>query len=420
MAWGRPISSRDANLVAAVDVGASKTACLIARLAPDAEGRRAVEIVGAGIHGAAASDRGAATAGDNALRAAVDAAERMAGERVRSVLTAVNGRHLQCRRIGAEIDLLDGRVSQEDVEECLKSGAEAAAAAGYAALHAAPIRFLVDGEEILLSPVGLAGAVLAAEILGVGAQEAPLVNAEALIERCGLRVHRRYAAPAAAGEAVLIDDEKELGCLLIDIGAATTGFALYERGALVGCGGVRVGGDHITRDIAQIFGSELAHAERVKTLYGSALAGAGDEHKLVDFPQLGDETDIHRVSRAEVSAVITPRLEEIFEKAAERLPETARAAGIRRVVLTGGGSLLVGARETAERVLKVKARLGRPTPLAGAPDVATAPQFSVCAGLVELAAAERADRTRRPRSARPQHSAGGIAASVGGWLRDNF
>ncbi|NWG71778.1 MAG: cell division protein FtsA [Parvularculaceae bacterium] len=420
MVWGRPIRSRDVNLVAAVDVGESKAACLIAHIAPDTEGRRSVEIVGAGLHGAPASERGAPAAAENALRAAVDAAERMAGERVRSVLAAVNGRSLLCRRIGAEVDLVGGRVSQEDVDECLRSGGEAAAADGCVALHAAPIRFLVDGEETSFSPIGLAGAVLTAEILGVGANEATLLNADALIERCGLAIERRYPAPAAAAEAVLIDDEKELGCILIDIGAASAGFAVYERGALVDCGGVRLGGDHITRDIAQIFGTELAHAERVKTLYGSALAGVGDEHKLVDFPQLGDESDIHRVSRAEVSAVITPRLEEILEKAAERLSTRSRCSGVRRVVLTGGGSLLVGARETAERVLKVKARLGRPTPLAGAPDAATAPQFSVCAGLIELAAAARADRTKRPLKLRSPRHAGGLAASVGGWLKDNF
>ncbi|MEQ1929909.1 MAG: cell division protein FtsA [Parvularculaceae bacterium] len=420
--WRDSITSRDSNLVAAVDVGASKAACLIARIALTEEGARSVEIVGAGLHGASGADRASPAAGENALRAAVDAAERMAGGRVNSVYSAVNGRHLLCRRIGAAVDLVDGRVSQEDIEECLKSGLEAAAAEGSAALHASPIRFLIDGEETGFSPVGLAGAVLTAEILGVGAREAQLLNADALIERCGLKVERRFPAPAAAAEAVLIDDEKELGCILIDIGAASTGFAVYERGALIDCGGARLGGDHITRDLAQIFGAELAHAERVKTLYGSALAGIGDEHKLVDFPQLGDVEDIHRVSRAEVSSVITPRLEEMFEKASERLSKEARFIGVRRAVLTGGGSLLIGARETAERMLGVKARLGRPSPLAGSPDAATAPQFSVCVGLIELAAAARADRTRqRSSNARPaRRTPGGLAASVGGWLKDNF
>jgi cell division protein FtsA len=414
-------SSRESDVIAAVDVGASKTACLIARLAPDADGAAYAEIVGAGLHGAPTAERGAAGVAENALRAALDAAERMAGMRVKSVLAAVNGRHLLCRAIGAEVELLDGRVSQEDVDECLNSGAAAAAAPGCAALYASPMRFLLDGEQAGASPVGLAGAMLTAEILGVGAREAHLLNADAIIERCGLSVARRLPAPLAAAEAVLIDDEKDLGCLLIDIGASSSAYAVYEQGALSLCGGVKLGGDHITRDLAQIFGSGLAHAERVKTLYGSALAGAGDEHKLVDFPQLGDESDVHRASRAEVSAVITPRLEEIFEKIAERLPVDKNLKGLRRVVLTGGGSLLLGARETAERVLAAKTRLGRPSPLSGAPDAATSPQFSVCAGLIEIAARERG---RGPSTARRSFSssraANGVAAGVGAWLKANF
>jgi cell division protein FtsA len=422
-AFMRPRTVRDMELVAAVDVGASKAICLIAHLAPAADGRKASEIVGVGLHGVAAAERlRPGEAAEHALRAALDAAERMAGERVRSTISAVNGRFLHGRRVGSEIDLSDGRVAQEDIDECLKAGGEAVAQEGFEPLHAGPVRFLVDGEEAGANPVGLAGGCLIAEIFGVAARASRLTNDDSLIERCGLKVEARYPAPAAAAEAVLIDDEKELGAILIDIGASSTGLAVFERGALVDCGGVSVGGDHITRDLAQIFGSPIAQTERIKTLYGSALAGAGDEHKLIDFPQLGDPDDIHRVSRAEVSAVITPRLEEILELATRRLNADTRARhGVRRVVLTGGGSLLVGARETAERVLGLKARLGRPAPLSGAPDAATAPQFAVCAGLIELAARERSLAPRRTLGhARPKGAATGLAAGVGRWLRDNF
>jgi cell division protein FtsA len=345
----------------------------------------------------------------------------MAGARVKSARVAVNGRHVQCRRIGADLDLEDGRVALEDVEECQRAGAEAARVEGRATLFAAPARFLLDGEDVAWAPVGLAGARLSAEIVAVSARECAIANIEGLVERCGLRAERCTPAPLAAAEAALTEDEKDLGAVILDIGAASAGFAVFERGALVDCGGVPVGGDHVTRDISQIFGTPLAQAERIKTLYGSALVGAGDEHRLVDMPQLGGQ-ETARVSRAEVSAVITPRLEEIFELAMQRLPGDARARlGVRRLAMTGGGSLLVGARETAERVLGLKARLARPSPAAGSPDAATTPQFAVCAGLIELAARERASRRRAFfQTARPRVAGRGLAASVGGWLRDNF
>ncbi|HXI86755.1 MAG TPA: cell division FtsA domain-containing protein, partial [Parvularculaceae bacterium] len=224
-------------------------------------------------------------------------------------------------------------------------------------------------------------------------------------------------------EAVLVEDERELGAILLDIGARTTDYAVFERGALVACGGVPLGGEHVTRDIAHAFGAPLKDAERIKTLYGAALTGAGDENKLVDIPQLGGEGEVMRISRAELCAVITPRLEEVFELAAEKLPSDSRAMhGVRRLILTGGGSLLIGARETAERILKMKTRLGRPTGLAGAPDAATAPQFAVCAGLIQLAAKQKEERIDpRATPIAPMRAAGGgLLAGVGQWLKENF
>lgn len=412
------------ELIAAIDIGSSKTACLIAHLSAPEDGARVPEVIGAGRQGAGPREPGAAktSAAENALRGAVEAAEKLAGERIRNVHAAVGGRFLHCRRVGVDLEIAGGRVTQEDVADCLSEGAAASAPDGSRMIHALPIAYSVDGEDAGPDPVGLAGDLLTAESLGVSARESHIANLEALAERCGLRIERFLAAPYAAAEAALLDDEKDLGVVLIDIGAGSTSFAVYERGALIDCGGAPLGGDHITRDIAQIFGAPLKQAERVKTLYGSALAGAGDEHKLVDIEQVGGAGETLRVSRAEISAVIAPRLEEIFELTQKRLPADASARhGVRRLVLTGGGSLIVGARETAEKVLRMKARLGRPAPLSGAPDVAASPQFSVCAGLIQLAAKQKTgNRTSHVMGPTRRAYGGGVLAGVGHWLRENF
>lgn len=426
MAVIRPAKfSKDSELIAAIDIGASKAVCLIARLAPSRGRTRVPEIIGVGRFGEAVGERAQANAqsAETALRGAVDAAERMAGERIRGVTAAMSGRRLACRQIGVDLDIEGGRVTQEDITDCMRQGAAAAAVDGAAPVHALPISYAIDGEDSMGDPTGLAGSTLTAEILGVSARERHVVNLEALIERCGLKLDDLVAAPLAAAEAVLVEDERELGAILLDIGARSTDFAVFERGALVACGGVPLGGEHVTRDIAHAFGAPLKDAERIKTLYGAALIGAGDENKLVNVPQLGDEDEFVKVSRAELSAVIAPRLEEIFELAAERLPSDARARhGVRRLILTGGGSLLVGAREMAERVLKMKTRLGRPAGLAGAPDAATAPQFSVCAGLIQLAVKQKAERADLAAACRPpvRTTQGGLLAGVGQWLRENF
>lgn len=413
--------ARERRLVAAIDIGGSKVACVIAQLTPVLDGEFEADVIGVGQHGGVCRDKRPEV--EASLRAAVETAERMAGERIRRVHVAAGGRSLGCRKISVDLDVAGGVVTGDDVDECLAQGAQAATPQGSTPLQALKIRFHVDGEPVE-DAVGLSGATLNAEMLGVSVRDSYAENIESLLGRCGLELEALAAGPCAAGESVLIEDERELGVFLVDIGARSTDYALYERGALVACGGIALGGDHITRDIAQIFGAPLARAERIKTLYGSALATSGDEHRLLDFPQLGDEAEVARHSRAELAQVIAPRFEEILEHALAALPQSpSTRRAIRRAVLTGGGSLLVGARESAERIIGVKTRLGRPTALSGAPEAATAPQFAVAVGVLQQAARARADKraVRRMRLASPDGAfASGVIGNVGAWLRANF
>lgn len=361
---------------------------------------------------------------ETGVRNAVEAAERMAGEHVGRVLVAVPGKHVRGRRIGVDIELAGGVVAQEDVDDCLSEGAKIATPPDCAPLVALPIGYRVDGEDGVSDPIGLSGGILSTQMFAAGARQSYLDNLADLIERCDLKVEDFAAAPHAAAEAVLLDDEKELGVVLIDIGASATGFAVYDNGALVECGGVPVGAGHITRDIAQIFGAPLAHAERVKTLYGSALMGPGDEHRFIDFPQLGVAGETARASRADICEVILPRLEEIFELVSQQLPDDGmRRSGLRRAVLTGGGSLLVGAREVAERSLGMKSRLGRPAAIPGSPEAASAPGFAVCAGLIQHYANSGRDGESALGLLRQSAHAQKKSSVLGGvesWLRAKF
>ncbi len=428
---------KDETLIAALDIGASKIACFVARLGEPgaARGRDAglaggfhqsPEIIGVGCHGLPLRARAPATAGDieTGVRSAVDAAERMAGGRVARICIAAPGRYLRARRIGVDMEIAGGYVAVEDVEDSLSEGARLASPADCLTLHAAPIDFKVDGADIMRDPVGLSGAMLSTEMLGIGVRRSVLDNLSGLVERCGLKADVFAAAPYAAAEAVLLEDEKELGVVLIDIGASSTGYAVYDNGALIDAGGAPIGGGHITKDIAQIFGAPLAHAERVKTLHGAALIGPGDEHRYLEFPQLGVAGETARASRADLCEVIIPRMEEIFELVARQWPEDlVRRAGLRRAVITGGGSLLVGAREIAERALGVKARLGRPNHFVGAPEAAGAPGFAVAAGLIRNYVEFNGEHQSALGAARQSAHVGERASLFGGveaWLRAKF
>ena len=421
------------SVIAAIDIGASKVACLIGAVQLGPDGSADVDVIGAGQHGIALKDarKDIGAAREAAIRVAIDAAERMAGERIRRAFVTAPGRQLLSRRVGVDLDLAGGAVTHQDVVESLDRGAAIAAQDGAALVHALPISFSLDGEDVGANPCGLIGSLLATEMLGLGVRESYEANLSALLEHCDIDIEQLIAAPLAAAEAVLIEDEKELGAIVIDIGARSSDYALFRDGALIDCGGVGVGGDHITRDLAQIFGGSISHAERTKALHGSSITGAGDDHGFIDVPQLGEANEVARVSRADLSAVIAPRMEEILtlvmEQAAQAMSRKSVARdGVRRAVLTGGGSLLTGARETAERICGVKTRLGRPMALSGAPDVATAPQFSACIGALIQGAQKKEEPWRREkgdgffRYDSASEGASGLVGGVTKWLRANF
>lgn len=385
-----PKSSRGRNskLIAALDIGASKISCIIARRGEEHDGTPFAEIVGVGHHGSESSvgARMPLREIEKCLTRAVDAAERMAGERIHNVIVGVPGPLLRTRRVGVDIETSGGLVTQDDVDDCLGEGAAIAAADDCHSLHIGPIRSYVDGEDAFNDPVGLSGHQLSMHMLGVAARHSALDNLSSLIERCSLRVDEYVASPVAAADAVLLEDERDLGVVLIDVGVAMTNYAVFDSGVLMDCGGVRVGGGHITRDIAQIFGAPLSEAERIKNLNGAALIGPGDEHREIEFPQLGVAGESSRASRADLCEVIIPRMQEIFEMVLHKLPkDDLQRIGLRRAVITGGGSSLVGAREAAERALGMKTRIGKPISIPGAPEAATAPGFSVCVGLIQNA-----------------------------------
>ena len=366
----RPMTKRTA-LVASLDIGTSKTACMIARLKPsppnDAlRGRsHAVELIGysqiqsRGMKAGAVVDLAEC---EQSVRQAVALAERMAKVRVELVLLSVSGGRLQGQLVEAAADIKGGSVTSADVTRVTSTGMRHATGEGRTVLHALPVGYSVDGVKGIRDPRGMVARQFGVEMNVVTSDAAVARNLMLVVERCHLNVEAMAASPYVAGLAVLTDDEADLGAAVVEMGAGSTTIATYSAGRFVHASGFAVGGQHMTMDLARGLSACIADAERIKTLYGTVLTGGSDARELMSVPTAGDDHDTPQiVSRATIANIVRHRAEEIFEMVRDRLAESPFAAEPRaRVVLSGGAAQLTGSVELATRILNRPVRIGRP------------------------------------------------------------
>jgi cell division protein FtsA len=404
------------SLVAAVDIGTSKICCFIARV--EAEGPRIVGIghqVSRGVRGGMVVNLEAA--GDS-IGNAVHAAEQMAGETIERVVVNQSGGFLPSRIVQAEIGIAGHEIGEADRREVLERGYQMRGSDDSQVIHSIPIAFSIDGSRGIRDPRGMVGERLGVNMHLVTASAASVRNHSAAIGRAHLSVDALVVSPYAAGLACLVEDEMDLGVTVIDMGGGTTTIGVFHDGNMVFADVVPVGGHHVTSDIARGLSTPLAHAERLKALFGSAIAATRDERETIAVPQIGEEEDGHvnHVPKSLLVSIVAPRIEETFELVRNSLEVSGfdKLAG-RRVVLTGGACQLHGVRELAALILDKQVRIGRPLHIGGLAESTHGPAFSTTAGLLHFAVSERAE-TPRPRRA----SAGGMLGRVGTWLRENL
>ncbi len=402
-------------LIAGLDVGTTKVCCFLARR----EGGE-MRVVGIGHQVAKGLKAGTVVdmeAAEASVRAAVDAAERMAGDTVREVFLTLTAGQPVSHTVRIEVALAGHPVDDNDLRRALDQG-RASDFGERQVIHAIPVGYTIDGTAGIRDPRGMFGDRLGVTLHVVTAQPGPVRNLITCVERCHLKIAGLVAAPYASGLSTLVEDETDLGVTIIDLGGGTTTLAIFYDGSLVHTDSIPIGGGHITTDIARGLSTPLAHAERMKTLYGSVLSGKGDENEIIDVPQVGESEHLNpnHVSRSILFGIIKPRAEEMFEMVRERLKASGfdKLAG-RRVVLVGGGSQLQGIRELAARILDKQVRLGRPLRMAGLAEATGGPAFAACAGVLAYA-----DNVQTEAPARlPKSSSAGLAR-LGQWLRVVF
>jgi cell division protein FtsA len=373
----------------ALDIGSTKITCMIGRSDPDGS-RRILGFgwqKGRGIRNGAITDLDEA---ERAIRAAVGQAEDMADTRLRAVTVNLGCGQPESRLFNVQWPVGGREVTEDDIRQVVLEGRGRAESEGRDAIHTLPLSFSVDETMRVEDPRGLHCDTLTARLHVIDAVSSSLRNLHTCLSRCDLEVAELVSAPFAAGLATLVEDERELGTTVIDMGGGSTSFAVFAEGQLLHTAQTLVGGIHVTNDIARLLSTPVAHAERLKTLYGSCQASPDDEREMLPVPLVGEEEhQIARVPRSMVVSIIRPRLEEIFEIVKDRLENSglSRMAGA-RVVLTGGACQLAGARELAAHILGKQVRLGRPVGLRGLPDAAAGPAFATGAGLLAWAAGE--------------------------------
>lgn len=424
---------RRTRLLTVLDVGSSKVSCVIARLRPREEstllpGRtHHMEVIGFGYQKSRGVKSGVVIdldAAEQSIRLAVDAAERMAGLTVDSLIVNLSAGRLKSETFSAQINLGGHEVEQRDVRRVLAAGARQSLAAERHLLHSLPVGYTLDGERGIRDPMGMLGDSLGVDMHVLTADSAPLRNLELCINRCHLSVEAIVATPYASGLAVLVDDETEMGAACIDMGGGTTTISVFSEGKFIHGDAVAIGGHHVTMDIARGFSTRLDDAERLKVMYGSALASAADDRDLISVPSIGDDDrDVpNQYPRSVLMRIIQARVEETLELVRDRLNQSGVGHIVgKRVVLTGGASQLPGMSEAARRILARNVRIGRPLGVSGLPVAAKGAAFSAIAGLLiypQVAGVE--ERSVRASGQGLLTGTGGRIQRVGQWLRESF
>jgi len=352
------------------------------------------------------------------IQAATVAAERMAGQRIESVVVSLGGTHLWSQNSTGVVAVAhpDHEIGDDDVHRVVEASRAISVASDRQVIHVIPRAYTVDGQDGVRDAIGMTGHRLEVETNIITGAQTAVQNVIKCVHGAGFDVEDVVCAGLAGGEGVLTGQEIELGVCLVEIGAGTTNVVVFTEGSARHLAVLPVGGNHVTSDIAIGLRTTLDEAEGLKLNYGHALPDVIDHGEKVEVRQVGGDR-IQALPRRFLAEIIGPRMLEIFQMAREEV----RKSGFEQllpagVVVAGGGSRLMGTMDAAQSVFNTASRLGQPLGLAGLADKAHGPSFAVAAGLVKWGARDRGVHagTRQP------VTLGNTYQKTVRWLRDFF
>jgi cell division protein FtsA len=407
------VGRKDRYLVG-LDVGTSKICAIVAELVDD----HGLDVVGIGVAESRGIRRGVIVnleAAVDSIKKAIDEAELMAGVEIDAVHLSMAGPHIKGFNSRGVIAVAgkSREITRDDVRRAIEAAKAVSLPAGREILHVLPQDFVVDEQDGIGVPVGMTGARLEVNVHIVTSATTATQNLVSCVNRAGVGVLDTVVEQIGAAEAVLTQDEKELGVALVDIGGGTTDIAIYERGSLWHTAVIGVGGDHFTSDIAVGLRMPIPDAEKLKRKCGCALSAMVDEDETIDVASVGGRRP-RVMARRILSEILQPRAEEIFHLVWDEIRRAGHEKSLNSgIVLTGGGAILEGMPEIAEQIFDLPIRRGAPVGVGGLADHVGSPAFATAVGLVLYG--------QRNRAAEPVRSTGiGAFGRVAGRLKGLF
>src|SRR5580692_1639073 len=372
------------EIVVGLDIGTTKVCAVVGEIAEDG-----ITILGVGSVPCRGLRKGIVSNIEwttTSIKEAIESAQTMAGVEIRTVYAGVAGSHIRSQASDGVAAIAGGEVTRADLDRVLEGARAIPVDADRQILHVLPREYIVDAQEGINDPIGMSGVRLGVKVNLVTAATSCVQNVIRCAERCGLTVADVVLQPLASAEAVLSDDEKEIGVAVVDIGGGTTDLLRYVDGGIAHTSVIPVGGNNITSDIAAGLRTPMAEADRLKRLSGCALGRMVGEDEEIEVPGVGGHAP-RRAARRVLSDIIEPRVEEIFVVVRKRIEDTGMleqmSAG---VVLTGGAVLLQGMSEFAEEILGMPVRIGMPTGIKGITQLVHGPEYATGVGLVKYGA----------------------------------
>ena len=368
------------SIVVGLDIGTSKVCAVVGEMT-----ERGVEIIGLGSHPSQGLRKGVVINIEstvNSIKKAVEEAELMAGCEIHTVFTGIAGAHIKGFNSHGIVPVRNKEVGQRDLDRVLDAAKAVAIPTDQEVLHVLPQDYIIDDQDGIKEPLGMSGVRLEARVHIVTGAVTVAQNIIKCCNRSSLNVADIVLMPLSSAEAVLTEEERELGVAIVDMGSGTTGVAVYHDGMVKHTVVLPIGGNHVTNDIATGLRTPFGDAERIKQRHGVAKAAAVTHGERVEVPSLAGKA-AGSVSRQILCEIIEPRMDEVFHLIRKEIAksgyEESLASG---VVMTGGSMLLPGAIEMAEEILAMPTRLGVPMHVSGLVDVISSPIYAAGVGLV--------------------------------------
>ena len=375
------LKKTDKKLIVGLDIGTSKVSAVVGEVS----GEAGIEVIGIGIHPSRGLKKGVVVNIESTVQSiqrAVEEAELMAGCQINSVYAGIAGSHIRSLNSHGIVAIRDKEVTASDVDRVIDAARAVAIPADQKIIHILPQEFIIDDQEGIKEPVGMSGVRLEAKVHMVTGGVSAAQNIIKCVRRCGLEVDDIILQQLASSYSVLLDDEKELGVCLVDIGGGTTDIAVFTEGDIRHTAVIPIAGDQVTNDIAVALRTPTQNAEEIKIKYACALAQLATADESIEVPSVGERPP-RRLARQTLAEVVEPRYEELLTLVQAELRrsgfEDLIAAGI---VLTGGSSKMEGLMELAEEILHMPVRIGAPQSVSGLSDVVRNPIYATGVGLL--------------------------------------